>query len=215
MKTFCINFSIESTTKKFTVKWKIQRSKINNIFLITWLLMGRFFEIFRHVLYKFWHRINDEEVHRENEKYKDQKINNIFLILLIELGNVATDGSIFWNLPTRFVQILASNQRRRSSQRKWKIQRSKINNIFLITWLLMGRFFEILRQSDNGNTVRIFTLSTELSMILGVSLKPRSSSENFSNEIPCSRSDEAFTRRYSVSSFNSSVFFNRSVIHRA
>ena len=35
--------------------------------------MGRFFEIFRHVLYKFWHRINDEEDHRENEKYKDQR----------------------------------------------------------------------------------------------------------------------------------------------
>ena len=170
MKTFCINFSIESTTKRFTVKWKIQRSKINNIFLIS----------------------------------------------LIELGNLATGWlPIFGNLPTRFVQILASNQRRRRSQRKWKIQRSKINNIFLITWLPMGRFFEIFRQNDNGNTVRIFTLSTELSMILGVSLKPRSSSENFSNEIPCSRSDEAFTRRYSVSSFNSSVFFNRSVIHRA
>ena len=36
--------------------------------------MGRFFEIFRHVLYKFWHRINDEEDHSKmkNTKIKDK-----------------------------------------------------------------------------------------------------------------------------------------------
>lgn len=79
----------------------------------------------------------------------------------------------------------------------------------------MKRFFEIFRQSDNRNIVRIFTFSTQLSIILGVSLKRRLSFENSSNEIPCSRSDETFTRRYSVSSFNPSAFFNRFVIRRA